>query len=167
MNRSRENCEIQLIRQRRERRSHFLHFNSSLATTTTNKQTNKQHIPIRTHIQTHIHIKPHTYTHTHIQTPHLTTHFVFLITHRYGAWRVNGVLSVARAIGDKKLKQWVIGVPGVNEFTMDGTEEYIVIACDGLWDCMSHQEVVDFIAKHKAEHGRKVREGKEDEKSGR
>lgn len=73
----------------------------------------------------------------------------------YGAWRVNGVLSVARAIGDKKLKQWVIGEPGVSEFTLDGSEEYVIIACDGLWDCMTHDEVVDFVGKHVKEHGRK------------
>lgn len=59
----------------------------------------------------------------------------------YGAWRVNGVLSVARAIGDKKLKEWVIGDPDVAEFDLDGTEEYLILACDGLWDVMDEEKV--------------------------
>ena len=60
---------------------------------------------------------------------------------RYGAWRVNGVLSVARAIGDRKLKQWVIGNPDVNTFDLDGTEDYLIIGCDGLWDVMTPDKV--------------------------
>ena len=59
----------------------------------------------------------------------------------YGAWRVNGVLSVARAIGDRKLKEWVIGDPDVASFDLDGTEEYLIVACDGLWDVMDEDKV--------------------------
>lgn len=63
----------------------------------------------------------------------------------YGAWRVNGVLSVARAIGDKKLKQWVVGDPDVASFDLDGTEDFLLIACDGLWDVMDSQKIIDFV----------------------
>ncbi len=51
------------------------------------------------------------------------------------------MLSVARAIGDRKLKQWVIGRPDVREFDLDGTEEYLIIGCDGLWDVMTSDKV--------------------------
>ena len=60
---------------------------------------------------------------------------------RYGAWRVNGVLSVARAIGDRKLKQWVIGRPDVAEFELTGSQEYLVLGCDGLWDVLTPEKV--------------------------
>eukprot|EP00050_Salpingoeca_kvevrii_P005779 m.285592 g.285592 ORF g.285592 m.285592 type:complete len:399 (+) comp11412_c0_seq1:265-1461(+) len=70
----------------------------------------------------------------------------------YGAWRVNGVLSVARAIGDKKLKQWVIGDPDVAEFDLDGTEEYLILGCDGLWDVMDNDKVTEFIAEWRKSH---------------
>eukprot|EP00041_Stephanoeca_diplocostata_P018203 m.379458 g.379458 ORF g.379458 m.379458 type:complete len:257 (-) comp20953_c0_seq5:3472-4242(-) len=70
----------------------------------------------------------------------------------YGAWRVNGVLSVARAIGDKKLKEWVIGDPDVKEFDLDGTEEYLILACDGLWDVMDEDTVHTFITEWRASH---------------
>mmetsp|Transcript_20321 Transcript_20321/g.52703 ORF Transcript_20321/g.52703 Transcript_20321/m.52703 type:complete len:374 (+) Transcript_20321:52-1173(+) len=70
----------------------------------------------------------------------------------YGAWRVNGVLSVARAIGDKKLKEWVIGDPDVAEFDLDGTEEYLILACDGLWDVMDEAKVSAFVSTWREEH---------------
>ena len=65
----------------------------------------------------------------------------------YGAWRVNGVLSVARAIGDRKLKQWVIGRPDIAEFDLDGTEEYLVLGCDGLWDVMTPEKAMPAPAR--------------------
>ena len=51
------------------------------------------------------------------------------------------MLSVARAVGDRKLKQWVIGTPDVHEFDLDGTEEYLVLGCDGLWDVLTPEKV--------------------------
>lgn len=71
----------------------------------------------------------------------------------YGAWRVNGVLSVSRAIGDMKLKQWVVGDAEVAEFDLDGREDFLVLACDGLWDCMKEEEVIEFVKTYKSEHG--------------
>lgn len=29
--------------------------------------------------------------------------------------------------------------------TLSPDDEFIVMACDGVWDCMSSQEVVDFV----------------------
>ena len=34
---------------------------------------------------------------------------------------------------------------------MSERDRFVVIACDGLWDVMSNQEVVDFVAEAKAE----------------
>lgn len=65
----------------------------------------------------------------------------------HGAWRVNGTLSVARAIGDRKLKKWVIGKPDITVTELDGTEDYMVLACDGLWDVMKPEDVIAFVAE--------------------
>lgn len=70
----------------------------------------------------------------------------------YGAWRVNGVLSVARAIGDKKLKQWVVGDPDVAEFDLDGTEDFLLIACDGLWDVMDSDNIIQFVSEWRSQN---------------
>lgn len=67
-----------------------------------------------------------------------------------GAWRVNGNLSVSRAIGDAKDKLFVIGEADVSTFDLDGTEDYMVVACDGLWDVLSGQEVVECVDSHLA-----------------
>ena len=52
--------------------------------------------------------------------------------------------------------QWVIGVPDVREFDLDGTEEFLVLGCDGLWDCMKEDEVVAFVKDARAKSGDKV-----------
>lgn len=67
-----------------------------------------------------------------------------------GAWRVNGNLSVSRAIGDAKDKQFVIGEADVSTFDLNGSEEYLLVACDGVWDVLSGQEVVDCVNSHVA-----------------
>lgn len=65
-----------------------------------------------------------------------------------GTWRVNGNLSVSRAIGDAKDKKYVIGEGDVSRTVMDGKEEYLVVACDGVWDVVDDQELVECIEKH-------------------
>lgn len=65
-----------------------------------------------------------------------------------GTWRVNGNLSVSRAIGDAKDKKYVIGEGDVTRTAMTGKEDYLVVACDGIWDVVDDQELVECIGKH-------------------
>lgn len=68
--------------------------------------------------------------------------------------RVNGVLNLSRSLGDfeyklnaqlKPDKQLVISLPDVKiEKTKDA--DFIVIACDGIWECWESQKVVEFIS---------------------
>ncbi|GAP89734.1 putative protein phosphatase 2C [Rosellinia necatrix] len=60
--------------------------------------------------------------------------------------RVNGVLAVTRALGDTYMKDLVTGHPYTTETVIQPeVDEFIIIACDGLWDVCSDQEAVDLI----------------------
>jgi protein phosphatase PTC1 len=60
--------------------------------------------------------------------------------------RVNGVLAVTRALGDAYMKELVTGHPYTTETVIvPDTDEFIIIACDGLWDVCSDQEAVDLV----------------------
>ncbi|KAJ5489104.1 Protein phosphatase 2C [Penicillium diatomitis] len=60
--------------------------------------------------------------------------------------RVNGVLAVTRALGDAYLKDLVTGHPYTTETVIQpDADEFIILACDGLWDVCSDQEAVDLI----------------------
>ncbi|KAK4639227.1 mgpp2cl-1, protein phosphatase 2C-like protein 1 [Podospora bellae-mahoneyi] len=60
--------------------------------------------------------------------------------------RVNGVLAVTRALGDTYMKELVTGHPYTTETVLQPNEdEFIIIACDGLWDVASDQEAVDLV----------------------
>ncbi|KAG9130730.1 hypothetical protein Leryth_012672 [Lithospermum erythrorhizon] len=70
------------------------------------------------------------------------------------AGRVNGSLNLSRAIGDMEFKQnkdlpaekqIVTANPDINSVELSDDDEFIVLACDGIWDCMSSQQLVDFI----------------------
>ncbi|KJE97181.1 protein phosphatase 1F [Capsaspora owczarzaki ATCC 30864] len=72
----------------------------------------------------------------------------------YGGWRVNGTLAVARAIGDKQLKEHVIGTPDVvHEVLQPGRDEFLILACDGLWDVMDANGAVHFVSEYRARTG--------------
>uniref|UniRef100_A0A2K5N495 protein-serine/threonine phosphatase n=1 Tax=Cercocebus atys TaxID=9531 RepID=A0A2K5N495_CERAT len=68
--------------------------------------------------------------------------------------RVNGGLNLSRAIGDHFYKrnknlppeeQMISALPDIKVLTLTDDHEFMVIACDGIWNVMSSQEVVDFI----------------------
>lgn len=59
--------------------------------------------------------------------------------------RVNGVLAVTRSLGDIALKEWVVGAPFTSECVLEDEDEWLVIACDGVWDVMTDQEVIDLV----------------------
>ncbi|KJE91551.1 protein phosphatase 2C [Capsaspora owczarzaki ATCC 30864] len=62
--------------------------------------------------------------------------------------RVNGVLAVARALGDIHMKEQIVSTPFVSSYTLQADDRFFVLACDGVWDVMSDQEVVDLVDQH-------------------
>jgi serine/threonine protein phosphatase PrpC len=52
--------------------------------------------------------------------------------------RVESILSMTRAIGDKRLKQFVIAKPDVKTHKVDESDHFLIIATDGIWDCISN-----------------------------
>ncbi|KAI5845562.1 phosphatase 2C-like domain-containing protein [Tricharina praecox] len=60
--------------------------------------------------------------------------------------RVNGVLAVTRALGDSYMKELVTGHPYTTESVVQhDLDEFIILACDGLWDVCTDQEAVDLV----------------------
>ena len=61
--------------------------------------------------------------------------------------RVNGIMEVSRSFGDIKLKKY--GVSAEPEcrihFKITPGDEFLLLACDGLWSVMDPQTAVDFI----------------------
>lgn len=51
-----------------------------------------------------------------------------------GAWRVHGILSVSRSIGDAHLKDWVLAEPDTKTLNLARDMEYLILASDGLWE---------------------------------
>lgn len=59
--------------------------------------------------------------------------------------RVSGILAVTRSLGDLKMKDYVIGDPYCERLELLPTDTHLVVACDGLWDVVSDQEVCDAL----------------------
>ncbi|KAM3939714.1 protein phosphatase 1F [Leptodactylus fuscus] len=70
-----------------------------------------------------------------------------------GCWRVNGTLAVSRAIGDIDQKPYVSGEGDVSSHTFNGTEDFLVLACDGFYDSVSSAEVPGLVLGHLQENG--------------
>ncbi|XP_053326905.1 protein phosphatase 1F [Spea bombifrons] len=70
-----------------------------------------------------------------------------------GCWRVNGTLAVSRAIGDIDQKPYVSGEGDVTSHVLDGSEDFLVLACDGFFDAVSPSEVPDLVFAHLQENG--------------
>lgn len=81
-----------------------------------------------------------------------------------GGWvefnRVNGNLALSRALGDFVFKkndkkrpeeQIVTAFPDVTVEEVTLSHEFMVLACDGIWDVMTNQEVIDFVRTRIAE----------------
>lgn len=75
-----------------------------------------------------------------------------------GGWvsdgRVLGNLNLSRGLGDSEYKvdtklnsdeQIISAFPDVKVETLTDDCDFIVLACDGIWDCKSNQEVCDFL----------------------
>ncbi|XP_077016372.1 protein phosphatase 1F isoform X2 [Tamandua tetradactyla] len=65
-------------------------------------------------------------------------------------WRVNGALAVSRAIGDVFQKPYVSGEADAVSRELTGTEDYLLLACDGFFDVVPHHEVPGLVRSHLA-----------------
>jgi len=68
--------------------------------------------------------------------------------------RVNGNLNLSRSIGDLKYKQvkeldpsaqMITAEPDIKEVTLDPEDEFLIIGCDGIWDCLTNEEAVKYV----------------------
>jgi serine/threonine protein phosphatase PrpC len=59
-------------------------------------------------------------------------------------WRV-GNLSLSRAMGDVDTDPFVSHEPEIFKYKISSRDKYLVMACDGLWDVLSNQEVINFV----------------------
>ena len=68
--------------------------------------------------------------------------------------RVNGGLNLSRAIGDHTYKknkdldlekQMITSLPDVKVIDIEESDEFMILACDGIWNSMTSQECVDYV----------------------
>ncbi|KXN88252.1 hypothetical protein AN958_07711 [Leucoagaricus sp. SymC.cos] len=80
--------------------------------------------------------------------------------------RVNGNLALSRALGDFEFKKnWSLGPeaqiitanPDVTCHDITEEDEFLVLACDGIWDCLSSQQVIDFV-RYQVSEGKELTE---------
>jgi len=78
--------------------------------------------------------------------------------------RVNGRLAVSRAIGDFEYKTGienraetiVSSEPEIRSRALDGSEQFLVVACDGLFDVMSSESVAKFVRSRLSQDPNKI-----------
>ena len=61
--------------------------------------------------------------------------------------RVNSVLAVSRVIGDFALEKWISSTPYIQKVEIGQDDEFLIIACDGVWDVMEDQIAVNYVAR--------------------
>ncbi len=68
--------------------------------------------------------------------------------------RINGNLNLSRAIGDLEYKknndikvheQLIVAVPEIKQRTLTSDDEMIVLGCDGIWECLTNQQICEFL----------------------
>lgn len=68
-------------------------------------------------------------------------------------WRV-GDLSVSRSFGDIDTTPYVTHKPDLYYYKIKENDKFIVMACDGLWDVVSSQEVINVVLQNFFRNGK-------------
>mmetsp|Transcript_28680 Transcript_28680/g.42242 ORF Transcript_28680/g.42242 Transcript_28680/m.42242 type:complete len:595 (-) Transcript_28680:135-1919(-) len=68
--------------------------------------------------------------------------------------RVNGNLNLSRSIGDLKYKQlpgltpaeqMITAEPDILTVSLDPSDEFMILGCDGIWDCLTNEQAVKYV----------------------
>lgn len=62
-------------------------------------------------------------------------------------WRI-GDLSVSRAFGDTNAAPYLTCMPDMFSYKLKKNDQFMILACDGLWDVLSCQDAVNFILEN-------------------
>lgn len=77
-------------------------------------------------------------------------------------WRIND-LSLSRAFGDLESKPYITHLPQIFKYTLNKNDNFIIFACDGLWDVLSNSAAVNYVnnlayKKYKGNYAKKLAE---------
>eukprot|EP01038_Epipyxis_sp_PR26KG_P006378 gene6378-8786_t len=70
--------------------------------------------------------------------------------------RINGNLNLSRSLGDLKYKQLthlpreqqiITAEPDITTVTIEEGDRFFLLACDGVWDCMTCPQICDFVSE--------------------
>lgn len=68
--------------------------------------------------------------------------------------RVKGILNLSRSLGDLEYKQdpklkpedqMITCVPEIKTHDVSADVEFVFLACDGIWDCLTNQQAAEFV----------------------
>jgi serine/threonine protein phosphatase PrpC len=69
--------------------------------------------------------------------------------------RVRGILNLSRSLGDLEYKsdstlhlkdQMITALPDIRKEKIGADTQFLILACDGIWDCLTSQEAVELVA---------------------
>eukprot|EP01098_Paradermamoeba_levis_P014452 TRINITY_DN68_c0_g1_i2.p1 TRINITY_DN68_c0_g1~~TRINITY_DN68_c0_g1_i2.p1 ORF type:complete len:348 (-),score=86.50 TRINITY_DN68_c0_g1_i2:157-1200(-) len=59
--------------------------------------------------------------------------------------RVNGMVAITRSLGDHCMKDYISGEPNLEVVELTADDDFLILACDGVWDVISDQEAIEMI----------------------
>ena len=62
-------------------------------------------------------------------------------------WRVND-LSLSRAFGDCDSQPLITHLPDIFKYKINKTDKFIILGCDGLYDVLTNDDIVNFVLLH-------------------
>eukprot|EP00914_Ancora_sagittata_P017375 GHVO01034253.1.p1 GENE.GHVO01034253.1~~GHVO01034253.1.p1 ORF type:complete len:643 (+),score=114.07 GHVO01034253.1:100-1929(+) len=74
--------------------------------------------------------------------------------------RVDGNLNLSRSLGDLYYKrdttipqkaQRISAFPDIRVVPLAKNDEFVLLACDGIWDCMENQQAINFVQRRRQE----------------
>lgn len=66
-------------------------------------------------------------------------------------WRIKD-LSVSRAFGDISAEPYLTCMPDIFTYKLTNNDKFIILACDGLWDVLANQDVINFVLANCYDH---------------
>lgn len=60
-----------------------------------------------------------------------------------------GYIAITRAMGDHNMKRpgYIHNTPHISVRTLTEANDYLILACDGVWDVVTDQEALELVRK--------------------